>query len=415
MQVDWPVETGEGKRVAQACDRPEFNREERESVPPGASADYTEKKVTVSAGQQEEGSEQKNAWAKKAHDFLAPNFYPARWLSRLLVLRNFWLPLHNWRFGILLGLIYTIFGWVFQLSVADPIDAMRKSQYANADVGCLEKLKIGAPLDVMRQCQQDAYNKVDETLDKLQYSLPPDSLPKLNVPKAKPGSELSKDQVEEVAKTLAIELKTLWEALLVSVSPKRVLFGMLSNPAFLIMVLGLWIGLVNYVDAISKYRVVNMAAKLVLGTLHFLAHMSLLLIMTTIFDTLVYRPFVDGRNDIWTIVGGVAGYTGLIVVFGALLGGMVWGAYWALTSALFGMHMDAFSALGIRHYKNFLRMSFEQDRLTIYPVALDNVPGRRGWRAPDPGETRPDHNPLIMPKKPLAPRLIEVPIVIEIK
>lgn len=110
---------------------------------------------------------------------------------------------------------------------------------------------------------------------------------------------------------------------------------------------------------------------------------------------------------------GVAVYTGLIVALGGILGGIVWGLYWAITSALFGMHMDAFSALGIANYKNFLRMSFEPGRLTIYPVGLAKVPGKRGWRAPLAGEALPSHNPLILPKKPLRPHLIEDPIVIE--
>lgn len=412
MKVDWAVETGGTSRVAQADDRPAFNREEREAVPPGAAIDFTEKNVSVSAGEQQTASDQQSAWAKSAHDFISPNFYPARWQSRLLVLKNLWLPFHNWRFGVLLGIIYTIFGWVFQLSVADPIDGMRKAQYVNADLGCLEMLKYDAPIERMRQCQKDAYKKVDDVLDKLQFSLPPENLPKPNLPQV--HGEPTRQQVQVIAESLARELKTLWDAILLTVSPKRVLFGMLNNPAFLIMVLGLWIGLVHYVDALWKNRVVNLAAKVVLGTMHFLAHMALLLIMTTIFEVLVYRPLVDGRNGIWTIVGGLAGYTGLIVIFGALLGGMVWGAYWALTSALFGMHMDAFSALGIRHYKNFLRMSFEPDRLTIYPIALDTVPGRKGWRAPDPGEQLPAHNPLLVPTKPLAPRLIEEPIIIEV-
>ena len=76
------------------------------------------------------------------------------------------------------------------------------------------------------------------------------------------------------------------------------------------------------------------------------------------------------------------------------------------------MHIDAFRALGIANYKNFLRMSFEPGELTIYPIALYKIPGRRGWRAPLPGEILPEHNPLILPKRPLEPKLIEEPIVI---
>ena len=73
-------------------------------------------------------------------------------------------------------------------------------------------------------------------------------------------------------------------------------------------------------------------------------------------------------------------YTVLMIVIGGILGAFVFGIYWVVTSLLFGMHQDSFSALGIRNYKNFLRMKFEKDKLTIYPIALDKVPGRLGWQ-----------------------------------
>jgi hypothetical protein len=80
-----------------------------------------------------------------------------------------------------------------------------------------------------------------------------------------------------------------------------------------------------------------------------------------------------------------------------------------VTSLLFGMHQDSFSALGIKNYKNFLRMKFEPDKLTIYPIALDKVPGRYGW---EPRDKDAVEGSLINPKKKLKPRLIEGPIVI---
>ena len=104
----------------------------------------------------------------------------------------------------------------------------------------------------------------------------------------------------------------------------------------------------------------------------------------------------------------------IALIFGGILGGIVMGLYWTITSTLFNMHTgDAFGALGIRHYKHFLRIKLERDRATIFPIALDKVPGRRGWRWElKAGETWPAHHPQIMPKEPLDPRLIEVPIVI---
>ena len=88
------------------------------------------------------------------------------------------------------------------------------------------------------------------------------------------------------------------------------------------------------------------------------------------------------------------------------------GLYWTLTSTCFNMHCgDAFGALGIKDYKNFLRMKFEPDQLTIYPIALDRVPGRKDWRAAQPGEGGTNAAEIV-PKAPLTPRLIEDPILI---
>ena len=312
----------------------------------------------------------------------------------------------------MLGLIYMVFGWVFQLSVADPIDAMKKAQYLNADLICLRTLGTGAAPEASAQCKTAEYSRVDETLDKFIAKMPDEverkpQLPKLDIP----DEEHSQSQPQDVAH--AVNLKAIWRAVLLYVSPKRVVLGMLNNPAFLIMLAALWWGLVSYVDAAWNSRLVNFAARLTLGTLHFLAHLSLLLILTASFGSVIYLPLADGKNELWKIVAGVSAETFVIVLFGGLLGGIVWGIYWAVTSALFGMHMDAFSALGIKDYKNFLRMSFEPNRLTIYPVGLDKIPGRRGWRAPGAGEHVPDHNPLILPKRPMTPKLIEEPIVIE--
>ena len=102
------------------------------------------------------------------------------------------------------------------------------------------------------------------------------------------------------------------------------------------------------------------------------------------------------------------------IMLGGLLGAFIFGLYWAIMSSVFARHADdAFGALGLRHYKHFLRMRFEPDRLTIYPIAIDHVPGRSGWRAPGPSDPCQSNNPLIVPNTPLNPYLLEDPIVIE--
>ena len=67
---------------------------------------------------------------------------------------------------------------------------------------------------------------------------------------------------------------------------------------------------------------------------------------------------------------GFMSYPTLMIVLGALVGGSLWGFYWVLTGVFGRMHAEeAFAALRIKNYKNFLRLKFEQDKLTIYPLA----------------------------------------------
>ena len=44
--------------------------------------------------------------------------YPSPTKSRLMSLRNLWLPLHNASFALAVGLIYFVFAWVYQVSIA---------------------------------------------------------------------------------------------------------------------------------------------------------------------------------------------------------------------------------------------------------------------------------------------------------
>jgi len=101
-------------------------------------------------------------------------------------------------------------------------------------------------------------------------------------------------------------------------------------------------------------------------------------------------------------------------LLGTLLGGVVWGAYLLMCGGFFGIHAnDAFSSIRVPHYKNFLRLRIEPERLTIYPIGLKKVPARRSWRKvrPQRGEVSPS---LLEPRTPLTPKLIEAPIVVEV-
>jgi hypothetical protein len=77
---------------------------------------------------------------------------------------------------------------------------------------------------------------------------------------------------------------------------------------------------------------------------------------------------------------------------------------------IFGRHdNEAFSALKIQDYKNFLRLHIdEKGTLTIYPIKIQRA--SRKWRAREKNE---NDNSFIVPEGGTKPELIEPPIILK--
>jgi len=66
---------------------------------------------------------------------------------------------------------------------------------------------------------------------------------------------------------------------------------------------------------------------------------------------------------------------------GFLFGGFMFGAYFYLSARYLNMnHNDAFSAMRLDSYRNFLRIQIKGDQATIYPVGLTRIPKRHEWK-----------------------------------
>ncbi len=244
---------------------------------------------------------------------------------------------------------------------------------------------------------------------------------------------------------------SLWEVL--SLMPLYLIQAMIASISLTALLGGLYATLVWYVDAIDRPGFRRHATKFAVGTLHFLAHLTAMFTLSLIvvsinnkmapgieryvqaldqtprdqqsvivkesLDTLQRKAEKRDRtkpnapSPVRQIVG-FTSYPILMVIFGALIGGSLWGFYWVLTG-LARMHAaDAFAALRIQHYKNFLRLKFEPGRLTIYPLGIDKVPGPDAWlNAPRDRANPLPHNPKLIATKPIDIRLIEAPIVID--
>ncbi|MGK4005868.1 calcineurin [Sorangium sp. So ce1036] len=140
------------------------------------------------------------------------------------------------------------------------------------------------------------------------------------------------------------------------------------------------------------------------GSLHALAHLGAALGLTHLGGALLDLD-VRTLDAMWGILG-VTLFAGLT---GAVIGSTLLGVYLLLSLNIARRHgNEAFSALRIEDYKNFLRIHVHRGGLTIYPVGLRKVP--RAWRVVagrEPGE------PALAPATgALAPELIEEPITI---
>jgi hypothetical protein len=150
-------------------------------------------------------------------------------------------------------------------------------------------------------------------------------------------------------------------------------------------------------------------AMVVIGTslIHVAAH-----VVTAIFAA---RWFAACNAELFTLAGQwyrVWKWLGILALemgaVGFLFGSTYFGLNMLLTCRWLRMNRnDAFSALRIGQYNNFLRLRIQGDEIQVHAIGLENVPQRDDWndnRKYKPGN--PDE-PRWVPSKPLAPHLIE--------
>ena len=476
INLKWATPTGASQRVSSPEDTTEFNRSERAVVGP-EGPDFTQQNLDISADAPGgdigigDGTGLFRSVGKPASDLAAsigrrvkavrkeaiksdaylchaPHIYPQRWKSRMLCLKNLALPFRNRGFTALVGILYFIFAWAYIAADARQSPVLRKVKDAIATEafnagetttyidlrlkelnGKKQALTSGAAtpnaaalksIDADIAAAQESLKDANDELNKIherQKALMDDD-------EKKQFDEFrsnAKQGISDPAATTGSKIGSLLSAMVVyalaeMLSPKALIAASEQSPFFAFLLLGLWSALVFYVDSESRI------AKFLIGTVHFAAHLFTLLVVSWIATTssvpvklLVTSWLGAGATS---VIGDVIriGWSLLLTFFiGGALGGFVMGLYWTLTSTLMNMHTgDAFGALGIRDYKHFLRIKLEPGRATVYAIALDKVPGRRGWRWKlDKNEVRPAHNPLVLPKAPLKPRLIEPPILID--
>ncbi len=477
VALSWATPTGATKAVASQRDSAEFNRIER-SVIGTAGPDFTQSPVSAPRSAAPDAAAATSASTPVApepkpitdteagpggigrrakavrkediksatYDCQAMSIYPPKSTSRLLCLKNLGLPFRNRPFTYLVGIVYFIYAWAFvaadprqspitrnlvqsiniELSAAQTdmqrIDTrilqlertMQRPSTPETQANTVVQAMLAREAQELRRLKdekaekQTAVTEIEKRRDNVQGA----AATKFNTDlQTRFTAIFNDDKLGPGHKLLAVGGVMLGGSLLFIFDIKALMAAAELSPMFAFMLIGLWAGLVKYVESDST------AAKLLVGTLHAAAHIAALLFVSWLGTVTGIVPrFVAGLLHVSDDVTRILWKVLMALFAGGLLGGFVMGLYWTLTSTLFNMHTgDAFGALGIKDYKNFLRIKLEPGRATIYPIALDRVPGRNGWRWQlAKGEQRPAHNPQILPISPLKPRLIEkAPIVIE--
>ncbi|MFL5351037.1 metallophosphoesterase family protein [Archangium sp.] len=177
----------------------------------------------------------------------------------------------------------------------------------------------------------------------------------------------------------------------------RVLGAALINPGVVLLSALLVLGLVVFADTRFGW------GRAVAGVLHGVAHLAAALWMFWAAFALT-GSFLRLGSVPQELLGAVLVFAG-----GFLLGPTILGVYLLISANGFGAHAnEAFSALAIPDWKNFLRLRIDKEgQLWIFPVGIRRVP--REWK---PGQTVREPEWVADDKDATPPELIEPPIVI---
>jgi hypothetical protein len=161
-----------------------------------------------------------------------------------------------------------------------------------------------------------------------------------------------------------------------------------------------WAGLYAY----SRYQEGYSSAKIRLASAaHALAHVAMIVGFCWLALNVNARLFEapDWHWFAWLVFLAV-----VVLPVGSALGGLIFGLNLLITCRYFDMnHNDAFSAMKLDRYRNFLRLRVLGDTLTVYPVGLDEVPRRHQWRENPARSTDPAAS-VFVPEPAMEPHLI---------
>ncbi|MEW6153103.1 MAG: metallophosphoesterase [Actinomycetota bacterium] len=172
-----------------------------------------------------------------------------------------------------------------------------------------------------------------------------------------------------------------------------VVLGLVRNPLSILLVLAFAGGLIAFAKPPKRWpdNPHRLAAKIVMGTVHLALHLALVVVLGLLAVKVASALFDRGAWFTATLLV-------LMGAFGGFFGGLATGLYLAVANAVPGTDAhsnEAFSAMRLTSYKNFLRLHFDAAGvLHVYPVGVrrahkdwvldpDNADAEAPWLAPD--------------------------------
>lgn len=184
-----------------------------------------------------------------------------------------------------------------------------------------------------------------------------------------------------------------------------ILTGLVGNPlsvVLLLLVLGGLIGFAKPPEGLPKGRR-RSVLKCVMGSVHTVVQVG---VGVMVGWTALKLSWPEDESAFGAV------YLAWLVAIGSVASALTMGAYLAVCCRWLRAHgNEAFSAMALTRYKNFLRIHIDRDGvLTVYPIGLDRANDR--WRVD--GDNDDVEAPWLAPDGvTLRPRLVDAPIVID--
>jgi len=146
----------------------------------------------------------------------------------------------------------------------------------------------------------------------------------------------------------------------------ELLTGRFRGPLFVVLALLLWLLLAGFYKVKkSTTKWVALIERTIAGALHTAAHLLAFALVALAAIAIVDAIGLEGA---WFTIGAAV----LVLVFGAVLGSLVFGTYLVVAFAVFKRHENEnFSSGRYETYKNFLRLHIGPEGVTIYPIGID--------------------------------------------